>query len=111
MQPVYCQEPSLHSYIHPACWTHDEQGKQDNLTLPHSHVTAKNETFNNTECKLVTTARSDGMGAKFNQEDRERERQRSYLNPPHLCIQVILLYWPCEYIKFGGVLTLLDNNM
>lgn len=75
MQPVYCQEPSLHSYIHPACWTHDEQGKQDNLTLPHSHVTAKNETFNNTECKLVTTARSDGMGAKFNQEDREREAE------------------------------------
>lgn len=74
MQPVYSQQPSLHSSIRPARWTHDEQGKQGTLTLPHSHVTAKNETSNNIECKLVTTARSDGKGAKFNQEDRDRGR-------------------------------------
>lgn len=72
MQPVCSQQPSLHSYIHPACWTHDKQGKQGNLKLSHSHVTAKNATFNTMEPKLVTTARPDNVGAKLHQEDRDR---------------------------------------
>lgn len=63
MQLVYSQQPSLHSHIHPARWTHDKQGKQGNFTLSHSLVTAKNMNLNNMAPKLVTTAGSDGMGA------------------------------------------------
>lgn len=74
MQPVHSQQPSLHSYVHPACWTRDKQGKQGNLTLSHTRVTAKNKTFNNMEPKHVTTARADVMGPKFNQEGRDKDR-------------------------------------
>lgn len=71
MQPVCSQQPLLHSYIHPAFWTHDKQGKQG-ITLLHGNVTAKNETFSSMEPKLVTTARPDNVGANLHQEERDR---------------------------------------
>lgn len=93
MQHVCSQQSSLHCHIHPACWTSDKQGKQDNLTLSYSQAAAKTMTFNNMEPQLVTTARSDGTGARI---QPRRQRLTSYLNPPHLCIQVALLYWSYE---------------